>query len=142
MPPEPRPRATPIRGLLLPCRPAAVAGRVRPVVIDAIERVPGTRLWTHVGDKKLEVAPPRVHVDAATSVLGAILASPVHIPPGDKEGVAALRRCARIDLRVFAAAGPNLRGVFGGAASTAGEAPDDGLNTPSRESVFGRKVSR
>ena len=89
--------------LLLCCRPAAVLGRIGPVVVDPVDRV--KRRWglSHVGKELLKtLAPARVDDDPAAavipvrSVLG-VVATVDHMPP------TLVHRCAGHSMRQRAA---------------------------------------
>lgn len=53
--------------LLLPRRPSAILGRIVGVVVDPIEREPGSRI-SHVGVERARIAPPLAHANSASAV--------------------------------------------------------------------------
>lgn len=61
-------RTTAISGLFLGCRPSAIGGFVRPVVVTAIKSL-AIGPFAHVGKEVGEVVPPFAHGDTATTVI-------------------------------------------------------------------------
>lgn len=84
-----RSRIPSIRGLLFWCRPAAVFGRIRPVIVDSVDAVPVRRSRTHVGierHKRAGVTPSLADRNPASTVrrvavICAFVAPAAHIAP-------------------------------------------------------------
>jgi len=64
-----------ISSLLRGCRPAAVAGRVWPIIVNAVDRMLSAWPRAHVGVEALERVPLRSHENAPGSVIGEIAVS-------------------------------------------------------------------
>lgn len=104
-----RSRTPSIAGLLAFGRPAAVAGFVMAVVVDALYRVRWRRLLPHVGEKGREVVAPAIaDRDTAATVIGVVvrvLIEAARFHSGPRDVLAGLLARARVAMCRRAAAG-------------------------------------
>jgi hypothetical protein len=63
------PRPTPIVGLFKPCSPTTIVGRVRTVIVLAIECVSARRTRSHISKEQNKIFPSFAHCNAACSVV-------------------------------------------------------------------------
>jgi hypothetical protein len=102
------PRLAAIVGLFLLRRPAAILGRVRAVVVDAVERVKLRRTLSHVREERFEaVAPAVADRNSAATVVGVARCLRIQAP--------VLHLLPRAEFRRLA---PAVRAVRGGRALT------------------------
>lgn len=79
-------RIASIRHLLCGRGPLAILGGIRPVCVDAIDRVMARRCRSHVLKERVEIGPARTHPNASAAVIGIrgiprVLASSPHALP-------------------------------------------------------------
>jgi hypothetical protein len=75
----------PVIGLLRSCRPAAVLGRIRAIVVNSVKCV-AVWAWPHVGHKVLKHVPSLANVDTTAAVVGICricrpVTAPKHMKP-------------------------------------------------------------
>lgn len=95
------PRAQTVHALLAPRRPSAVLGRVRSVVVDAVEGVLRGGLRSHVGKEGVEATTPAVAYRDPSAAVGGVatmrrlLASSDHAVVGSREGMSVEQEAPR-----------------------------------------------